>query len=88
KSNVAQFVYTMHRVGKVVPPKPQRDTPLRAPRHPASDHQRNGFLWKAQPDLPTASENHHNNQQDNRENANQKDIAFLCHFFGTTKTIR
>ena len=23
--------------------KPQRDTPLRAPRHPATDHQRNGF---------------------------------------------
>ncbi len=27
--------------------KPQRDTPLRAPRHPATDHQRNGFLHRA-----------------------------------------
>lgn len=26
--------------------KPQRDTTLRAPRHPATDHQRNGFLHR------------------------------------------
>ncbi len=27
--------------------KPQRDTPRRVPLHPASDHQRNGFLHRA-----------------------------------------